>query len=311
MIANYIKGIFELRPNNRYYKKHKKELGLSLSEFLRLKLYDHWYVANTKTTFYNKPFTVSSPYWFLQSIEEIFIHEVYKFETENPNPLIIDCGANWGLSVLYFKMHHPGAKILAYEADHDIYNLANENLKGFGFSDVHLFNNAIWNENGTLTFSSEGSVGGTITGLDLNSKKEDYADAPPGTWIGNYNTYYGVHKTKEREVKAVRLKDILKEHEKIDFLKIDIEGAEHKVVLDCADELHRVDKMFIEYHSSPGHPQLLDEILKVISNSGLRYYVKEASTNFDHPFIRNRTLLYDLQLNIFCFREDGPNSKNP
>ncbi len=88
----------------------------------------------------------------------------------------------------------------------------------------------------------------------------------------------------------------------IDFLKIDIEGAEHKVIMDCAEELHRVDKMFIEYHSSPNSPQLLDEILKVVSNSGFRYYIKEASNNYSHPFIREKDVLYDLQLNIFCFR---------
>ncbi len=109
-ILNIIKGIFELKPNNRYYKKNRRALGLSLKEFLRLKMYDHWYVSNTKTVFYNRPFTVSSPYWFLQSIEEIFIDEVYKFETENPAPVILDCGANWGLSVIYFKFHHPNGE---------------------------------------------------------------------------------------------------------------------------------------------------------------------------------------------------------
>jgi hypothetical protein len=114
--------------------------------------------------------------------------------------------------------------------------------------------------------------------------------------------YFGVHKTEEKEVEAVRLKDILKEHTTIDFLKIDIEGAEHRVIMDCAEELHRVDKMFIEYHSSPNHPQLLHQILRVINNSGFRYYIKEASNNYSHPFIRNKDVLYDLQLNIFCFR---------
>lgn len=302
MTLNIIKGIFELRPNNRYYKKNKRALGLSLQEFLRMKLFDHWYIANTKTVFYNRPFTISSPYWFIESIEEIFIDEVYKFETDNPSPVIIDCGANWGLSVIYFKFNHPRAKIFAYEADHNIFTMAVDNLKSFDFKDVYLYNNAIWDEDCNIVFSSEGSVGGSVTELDISPDEDDYKNAPPGTWVGNYNTYFGVHKANKNEVRAVRLKNILKEHLKIDFLKIDIEGAEHKVILDCAEELFRVEKMFIEYHSSPGHPQLLDQILKVITESGFRYYIKEAATNYVHPFVRSRDLLYDLQLNIFCFR---------
>ena len=301
MLSQSTEGIFDAEAE-AYYQKNEAALGLSFGEFTRLKKFEHWYVSDTETTFFNRPFKMSSPYWFLQSVQEIFIHEVYKFESTNSNPVIIDCGANWGLSVIYFKLKFPGATILAYEADEAIYRLAMDNLAGFQFSNVNLYNKAIWNSNGTLVFSSEGSVGGSVTGLHINSAVQDFADAPPESWVGNYNTYYGVHKTIEKEVKAVRLKTILKEYAKIDFLKIDIEGAEHKVILDSAKELHRVEKMFVEYHSFPDQPQVLHEILKVISNSGFRYYIKEAANNYSHPFIRDKVKLYDLQLNIFCFR---------
>lgn len=217
-------------------------------------------------------------------------------------PVIIDCGASWGLSVIYFKLRFPHAIITAYEADYDICKMALENLRCFNFNQVTLHNMAVWDTNSSVVFSSEGSVGGSVANAEVSPDDNDYANAPPGTWIGNYNTYFGTHKTEEKQVEAVRLKHILKKYVAIDFLKIDIEGAEHKVIMDCADELYKVDKMFIEYHSFPDQPQLLDEILKALGNNGFRYYIKEASNVFSHPYIRDKDVRYDLQLNIFCFR---------
>ncbi len=98
------------------------------------------------------------------------------------------------------------AKILAYEADEDIFKIALENLNAFDFKEVTLYNNAIWDANCNLMFSSEGSVGGSVTGLDISPNEENYKNAPPGTWVGNYNTYFGVHKAKAKEVKGCGIK---------------------------------------------------------------------------------------------------------
>lgn len=302
MLFRSKKSGHEVEPKDGYYEKNKQALGLSAQEYHRLKKFDDWYVSNTHTVFLDRPFRVSSPYWFLQSIDEIFIQEIYKFETPKLQPVFIDCGASWGLSILYFKQRFPLATVLAYEADSEIYEMACHNLQFHGLEGVSLYNKAVWDADGHVVFSSEGTVGGCVGELKDNSVNIDYAQAPDETWIGNYNLLHGVYKQEEKKVGAVRLKHVLENHETVDFLKIDIEGAEHRVVMDCADELYKVNKMFIEYHSFPRQPQLLDKMLKVISNSGFRYYIKEASNNFSHPFIRGKDVLYDLQLNIFCFR---------
>ncbi|QQR48767.1 hypothetical protein IPF37_04370 [bacterium] len=36
-------------------------------------------------------------------MNEIFIHKVYAFQTNNPEPFIIDAGSNIGVSILFFK----------------------------------------------------------------------------------------------------------------------------------------------------------------------------------------------------------------
>jgi FkbM family methyltransferase len=44
------------------------------------------------------------------------------------------------------------------------------------------------------------------------------------------------------------LKKFIQDFKHIDFLKLDIEGAELHVLQDISSELHRVKHLFIEYH---------------------------------------------------------------
>lgn len=97
------------------------------------------------------------------------------------------------------------------------------------------------------------------------------------------------------------LKNYLKGR-KVDFLKIDIEGAEYEVIKDCENELKNIDFLFIEYHSMPEKGQNLHEILEIVHRTGFKYHIKEAYTS-KHPFMeRNLNFGMDLQLNIFCYK---------
>ena len=105
-----------------------------------------------------------------------------------------------------------------------------------------------------------------------------------------------------REVRAVRLKDLLTRP--VDFLKMDIEGAEYEVMMDVADQLHHVGKMFVEYHGVFGQEKELNSLLAMLTEKGFLYYLKEAVSVYDHPFlqVKDPIIPYDIQLNIFCFR---------
>ncbi len=276
-INKKISQLFKSYKSLTFYWRNRKTIGISGADYLKLIKHGDD-KENLDIKFLNKTISISSSFWFLHSVHELFIDEVYKFETGNSKPIIIDCGANWGLSIIYLKKQHPGAIITAFEPDKKIFTLLRKNIESFGFEDVTLINKAVWKNNNNLKFSSEGTLGGTITGLG----------------IPEYNVI---------EVETSRLRDVLMEYEKIDFLKIDIEAAEYDVVKDCADELHRADRLFIEYHSIPGNPQQLDEILMFVKNAGFRYYIKEAWNNMQYPFSQDKNLYYDLQLNIFCFRQ--------
>ena len=77
---------------------------------------------------------------------------------------------------------------------------------------------------------------------------------------------------------------------------------ETEVLKDCADKLVNVKYLFCEYHSHAAEKQSFDEILKVLSEAGFRYHIKEAYTS-RFPFIERPLMLgMDLQLDVFAFR---------
>lgn len=212
---------------------------------------------------------------FLHGVKEIFIDEVYKI-TLPENPVIIDCGSHIGLSVIYFKKLFPSAFIIAFEPDEKNFGLLAKNIQAFNLENIVLKNEAVWISNTKLAFSGEGNMGSKINAS--SSEKE--------------------HTTI---VNAIRLKDILTG--KIDFLKIDIEGAEYKVIRDIKDQLHLINNMFLEYHGSFEENIQLNELLEIIVSSGFKYYIKEAASVYPSPFFRGEiNNQYDIQLNIFCFR---------
>jgi FkbM family methyltransferase len=219
-----------------------------------------------------------SPTELLHGLHEIFVENIYKQHLPS-RPYIIDCGANIGLSVIYMKRLYPQARIIAFEPDERNFSLLEKNICAFGFEQVETRREAVWIENTELQFASEGSMSSRI---DMNAADDTIT------------------------VKAVRLRDFL--DRPVDFLKIDIEGAEYKVMNDIAGQLHFVDHLFLEYHGSFTQNAELAQLLTLLVEKGFSYYIKEATSVYDSPLELEKRpgIPYDVQLNIFCFRETKP-----
>jgi FkbM family methyltransferase len=255
-----------------------KAAGLQRSEYFRLLRFPGGHLKPTTILFRGFLTHFASPYWFLHSVQEIFVDEVYKYSPSSSAPLIVDCGANIGLSVVYFKELAPNARIVAFEPDPDVFDLLAKNITGRSLTDVEILNRAVWTDDSMLTFEVEGALGGKVGRSEAVARKSI-------------------------EVRGQRLRDLL--DQEVDFLKLDIEGAEYSVLEDCRDKLENVRNLFVEFHGNTNEPQQLDEILAWVKTAGFRYYITEASKIQAHPFVsKGSPNDFDVQLNLSCYRPE-------
>lgn len=267
-VQNLIKGIKGRLSGQRN--------GTKVLSWLDEKVLKHQTIGKTRTLqFRGKPIRFTSPPDLHHGLTEIFGEQVYQFTSNNPSPRILDCGSNIGLSILYFKTLFPNAKVTAFEPDPQNFRLLKENVTGWNMQDTELLEKAVWRENTVLRFASEGTMGSHI-------------DTAGNAGIS---------------IDAVRLKDWLTEH--IDFLKLDVEGAEYEVLKDAGDSLRNVENLFVEYHGTFQENGKLVELLELITQQGFLFYIKEATPLFAQPFMHAAhpaASPYEVQLNIFCFR---------
>lgn len=219
-------------------------------------------------------FDITDAASFLASYNEIFVDKIYKFDTDIDIPTIIDCGANLGVSVMYFKSLYPNAILTAVEADPAIFSVLSDNINRANLGNVTLINRAVSGTHDDVLFNIEGADGGRV-----------YA--------------YDEAKATQR-VQAITLDDLITGP--VDFLKIDIEGAETAALAACS-KLSKVKEAFIEYHSFSDDRQSLAEILSILSDAGFRYLIQTQHCS-PRPFTEKLVHMnMDLQLNIFAIRK--------
>jgi len=242
-------------------------------EFKRISKIPRYFQSDTTILGNIIKFVDSASFLFLY--KEIFRQEIYKFNTDTLKPSIIDCGANIGLSIIYFKRLYPESEIIGFEPDKRIFDILTFNISSFNLENITLINKGLWNEETTLKFFSEGADGGRIA---VEGDKKNIV-----------------------EIQTVRLREYLSKT--VDFLKIDIEGAEVEVLKDCKDLLNNVKHIFVEYHSFLNKPQELDIICKILKDAGFRYYIQHIGVIATYPLCHiNSYLGMDNQLNIFGYR---------
>lgn len=189
---------------------------------------------------------------------------------------ILDCGSHIGLSILYFKNLFKNAIIKGFEPDNQNYELLNKNIQEWGFKGVSIEKAAVWTINGEVNFNQGSGMSSQI------NENETITTSQP--------------------TKCIRLKDCI--NEEIDFLKMDIEGAEYSVLMDAEAKLGMIKNIFIEYHGKFSENNKLVEILQLLERCGFQYYIKEAIENYKTPFYREEfNVAFEVQLNIFAFQK--------
>ncbi len=209
---------------------------------------------------------------FLAQYRQLFDQQLYDFSSTGA-PLVVDVGANVGLSILAVKGIAPTARILAFEADPALASLARRNVRSAQLSDVTVVHAAVATFTGSATFRPDGADGGRL--------------APEGSIT----------------VPTVRLRDQLAAaDDEVALLKLDIEGAEVDVLLDCADRLSLVRRLAFEYHSFEERPQRLGVLLATLEEQGFRICVRHELAPIRPLVDRWSYNGMDLQLNIWAWR---------
>ncbi|MEJ7692549.1 FkbM family methyltransferase, partial [Daejeonella sp.] len=165
----------------RKFKSYFGNLSLSSTKRELSRINNQPLFTRDSTNIFGKPFKFNDGRSFHDTYLEIFQNNIYQFIPDKNRNTIIDCGANMGLSVLYFSQNYPDHQILAFEPDPAIFSILEENVKAFKLDNVILYNNAVWDKEDTLTFFTDNGMGGRVG--------NSYADQKPSL------------------VKTVRLKD--------------------------------------------------------------------------------------------------------
>jgi len=228
-------------------------------------------------SFINFKFDLPDALSFIWQFKEIFVEEYYRFETSSKDPVIYDCGANVGTSCAFFKWIYPDSRIVAFEPNPIIAEYLKKNISNNSLKDVEVIDKAVWTDD---------------KGIELGMEDADAS-----------SIYLEANKTK---VESVRLKDLLDKEDRLDMLKIDIEGAEVEVLKDCRESLTNVKNLFVEFHSYRNEPQRLAAVIDVLESAGFRYFLMQPENRIS-PLINHFNKSnpgMDLQLNIFAFRPD-------
>ncbi|MEM9513979.1 MAG: FkbM family methyltransferase [Actinomycetota bacterium] len=185
--------------------------------------------------------------------EQVFIDREYDFSTDASAPNIIDCGAHYGVATIFFLMRYPRASVLAFEPDPNNAEVFKMNIAARQLDRVRLVEAAVSDYSGTGELFGE--FDGRHPDSQGNSLLQSWGDR-------GYTT--------TRTVDVVRLSDYI--DEPIDFLKLNIEGAELPVIRDLSrtDRLDRVHQIYVQFHQthSLNSDDEYREVLDILESAG-------------------------------------------
>jgi len=229
-------------------------------DYLLLKLTTLILPTAIKKYLHKFPFLSSHFYFFdldtfVSLVEEIFIENEYHPTKNTKKPNIIDLGSNIGVSVLYFKTLYPSSHLTAFEADPTTFTCLEKNVSSYKLQNVTLKNEAAYDKNTSIDFY-----------IDKNG---------PGSPL--MSTIKSRLPKSRITVPAVKISPLISELDQVHMLKIDIEGAESKVIaeLDKNNSFKNISQVAIEYHHHiDSKVDEFSSILKILEKNNFGYQIK-------------------------------------
>lgn len=223
----------------------------------------------------------SEPHWhrlrpsgremlFTSFTEGEAVCETYlKYGQLSPGDTVLDLGANCGLASLAFsRAVGPQGRVIAVEPDPGNFDALQQNLIRHAAANVTAIKKGVWSGPGRVVFDSDGTM---------------------GAFVVQDNRPFGIRGNRI-EIDVVSIMSLVQDLglEKIDFVKMDIEGSE-AVVVEASREFLRQCKCpwLIEVHDPASE---LGPICAVFKECGYSAEVIEQSKGHNFPLLHCRPL---------------------
>ncbi|HTC09363.1 MAG TPA: FkbM family methyltransferase [Acetobacteraceae bacterium] len=167
----------------------------------------------------------------IPTFEQVFVNREYdSLNLPKSAEAIVDLGANIGLAAVFFGLRYPNARILCVEPETDNFTALVRNTEALGDRVLNQ-HAAVWTKDGLVYLHTESE-----------------SSSPLGAWGVQVSDRKAGSSGMTKSCKMATLFDEAG-FNRVDILKIDIEGAELEVFSDCVHEwLPRVDLIIIETH---------------------------------------------------------------
>lgn len=156
---------------------------------------------------------------------------------------VLDLGANVGYTMAHLAVAYPEARILGVELDAGNVALCRRNIEPYG-DRCEVLHGAAWVEDGEIDYGGESEWGfRVVPGGDAGAKGRVRA--------------YGIATLLDRL------------GESVDYVKMDVEGAEFDLLEGCEPWVRRVNWMKVEVH----RPRTVPEAVSLMSRIGVDAHV--------------------------------------
>lgn len=245
-------------------KSHIAKLGIDGKNFLpQIRSKKEGELVSIKVNGYKNQIFLRNKTSDIPTFYQCIFNQEYNIKIDFEPKVILDLGANIGLTTFFFKSKYPNAKIIAIEPETGNFELLKKNAQGL--NDIVLYKAGVWNRKTNLIIDKidSGHYGYTVKEVDQPTN-----NSLPSLGIVDIMT--------EQKIKM------------IDVLKIDIEGSELVLFDSTADLwLPNVRVMIIELHDQikPGCAQAF---FKALYKYQFRFELKGENLVifFDFPIER-------------------------
>ncbi|MEN8221096.1 MAG: FkbM family methyltransferase [Pseudomonadota bacterium] len=161
------------------------------------------------------------------AFKEVFVNKCYEQQLGLEPKVIIDAGANIGMTSIFYAAQYPNAKIIALECESSNFAILKKNVALY--QNIMPLKKALWNKNTYLNIFDPHTYGNVTFQTREIGSTESIVDT---------------------QVESITVNEIMRQHnlEYVDILKVDIEGAEMEVFSVANTWIGNIGVIVIELH---------------------------------------------------------------